>query len=110
MGRLNVSAAKIAPRKGGVRDGYDRARSTDGADAQTAGTPPSYPDWVFPSLRGQEVACWCCGTNQEESYHAQMSVAVYKTNSGHLQGHLEGARHTQAHIHTNEDTPVNKNY
>lgn len=29
-----------------------------------------------------------------------MSVAVYKTNSGHLQGHLEGARHTQAHIHT----------
>lgn len=62
--------------------------------------PPSYPDWVFPSLRGQEVACWCCGTNQEESYHAQMSVAVYKTNSGHLQGHLEGARHTQAHIHT----------
>lgn len=33
-----------------------------------------------------------------------MSVAVYKSNSGHLQGHREGARHTQAHRHTNEDS------
>lgn len=38
--------------------------------------------------------------NQEESHHAQMSVAVYKINTGHLQGHLEGARHTQTHVHT----------
>lgn len=39
-----------------LRDGDERGRSTDGADAETAGIPPSYPDWVFPSLQGQEVA------------------------------------------------------
>lgn len=30
-------------------------RVEGGADAETVGTPPSHPAWVFPSLWGQEM-------------------------------------------------------
>lgn len=55
---------------------------------------------LFLSLRGTGSSLTALRYNQGESHHTQMSVAVYKINTGLQQGHPQGAKHTHLLQHT----------